>query len=209
MIFSRTPLHGAFVIELDRREDSRGFFARAFCADEFALNGLDPTISQSNLSFNYCRGTLRGLHYQVAPAAEVKLVRCTRGAIHDVIVDLRRGSPTYLQHFAIELSEENRLSLYVPEMFAHGYQALTDGAEVIYQVSAAYSPECERGIRYDDPALGIGWPIPVTAVSEKDAAWPPLDLETAGTAYEGQASALDHTIGTRSTRGGNENDNRR
>jgi dTDP-4-dehydrorhamnose 3,5-epimerase len=196
MIFSKTPLPGAFIIELDRREDSRGFFARTFCADEFALNGFNPTVAQSNLSFNYCRGTLRGMHYQVAPAAEVKLVRCTRGAIHDVIVDLRHGSPTYLQHFAIELSEENRRALYVPAMFAHGYQTLTDGAEVTYQVSAAYSPECERGIRYDDPVLGIGWPIPVTAISEKDTAWPLLDLGIAPTIHEGQASALNRAVGS-------------
>lgn len=194
MKFLNTRLPGAFIIELERREDSRGFFGRAFCTDEFAFNGLNSSIAQSNISFNYRRGTLRGMHYQIAPAAETKLVRCTRGAIHDVIVDLRPGSPTYLQHLAVELSEENRRALYIPEMFAHGYQALVDGTEVIYQVSAAYSPDCERGIRYDDPALGIDWPIPVTAISEKDAAWPPLQIETAHITHEGRSVLLGPAI---------------
>ena len=172
MLFTETPLVDAFFIDLERRSDDRGFFARSFCAAEFEAHGLKPAVAQCNLSFNHHRGTLRGMHYQTAPATEVKLVRCTRGAIYDVIVDLRPHSPTYMQHLGVELSEENRRALYVPEMFAHGYQALTDGAEVTYQVSESYTPGCERGLRHDDPALGIVWPIPVTVISEKDMAWP-------------------------------------
>jgi dTDP-4-dehydrorhamnose 3,5-epimerase len=172
MIFRETPLAGAFVIDLDRRSDPRGFFARSFCGEEFAAHGLNSTVVQCNISFNHQRGTLRGMHYQVPPAPEAKLVRCLRGAIYDVIVDMRPDSPTYLQHFGIEISDENRTALFVPEMFAHGYQALSDGAEVLYQVSASYAPACERGLRHDDPALGIVWPVPVTAISDKDKAWP-------------------------------------
>ena len=172
MLFKETPLSGAFVIDLEEKPDSRGFFARSFCASEFEAHGLKPAVAQCNLSFNHRRGTLRGMHYQVARAAEAKLIRCTRGAIYDVIVDLRPCSQTYMQHFGVELSDENRCALYVPELFAHGYQALTDGAEVTYQVSEVYTPGCERGLRYNDPALGIQWPIPVTVISDKDKAWP-------------------------------------
>lgn len=172
MRFIETPLGGAFVLELEERADERGFFARTFCQQEFADHGLKPAVAQCNLSFNHKAGTLRGMHYQIPPAAETKLVRCTRGTIYDVIVDLRPESPTYLQHFGIELSEHNRKALYVPEMFAHGYQTLTDGAEVGYQVGEMYTPGCERGIRYDDPALGIEWPTNVTVISPKDASWP-------------------------------------
>jgi len=170
--FTQTPLAGAYVIELDLVEDDRGGFARTFCAREFPEHGLSDVVAQANLSFNHRRGTLRGMHYQLAPAAEVKLVRCTRGAIHDVIVDMRPDSPTRLAHFGIELSERNRTALYVPELFAHGYQALTDGAEVVYQVSEFYAPGDERGLPYDDPALGINWPLPVSVISEKDRSWP-------------------------------------
>jgi dTDP-4-dehydrorhamnose 3,5-epimerase len=175
MRFIETELKGAFILELEERSDDRGFFARTFCAKEFADHGLKPSVAQCNLSFNHRAGTLRGMHFQVPPAAETKLVRCTRGAIHDVIVDLRPGSPTYLRHVAIELTADNRRQLYVPEMFAHGYQALTDGAEVAYQVGESYTPGCERGIRYDDPLLGIRWPAPVTVLSPKDAAWPAFE----------------------------------
>ncbi|MDP2355400.1 MAG: dTDP-4-dehydrorhamnose 3,5-epimerase [Beijerinckiaceae bacterium] len=178
MHFHETPLAGAFAIDLDEKPDARGFFARSFCAAEFKAHGLTTVIVQSNLSFNHLRGTLRGMHYQSEPATEAKLVRCLRGAIYDVIVDMRPASLTYLQHFGIELNEANRRMLYVPEMFAHGYQALTDGAEVSYQVSAFYAPECERGLRHDDPGLGIVWPIPVTAISEKDTAWPLIASKT-------------------------------
>ena len=175
MRFRETRLAGAFVVELERLEDERGFFARAFCGREFEAHGLNPRVAQCNLAFNAQRGTLRGLHYQLPPAAEAKFIRCLRGAVYDVIIDLRPGSPTYLQHFGVELSSDNRLALYVPEMFAHGYQALTDAAEVFYQVSEFYTPGAERGIKYDDQALGIAWPLPVTVISSKDAAWPPFE----------------------------------
>jgi dTDP-4-dehydrorhamnose 3,5-epimerase len=172
MKFTETPLKGAFVVELEERRDERGLFARSFCAREFAEHGLKPAVAQCNLSYNHKAGTMRGMHYQTPPAAEAKLVRCTRGRIYDAIIDLRPDSETYLQHFGIELSEDNRTALYVPELFAHGYQALTDGAEVFYQVSEFYTPGQERGLRYDDPAFGIRWPMPVTVISEKDRSWP-------------------------------------
>jgi dTDP-4-dehydrorhamnose 3,5-epimerase len=174
MRFTEAPLRGAFLIELEALVDSRGFFARGFCSREFESHGLRPAIAQYNLSYNERRGTLRGLHYQLPPAAEAKFMRCIAGAIYDVIVDLRPDSPTYLQHFGVELSAGNRSALYVPEQFGHGYQALTDGAEVLYTVSQHYAPGLERGIRYDDPRLAISWPLPVSDLSEKDAAWPPL-----------------------------------
>ncbi len=172
MKFTETKLKGAFILDLEPREDSRGFFARTFCQKEFEAHGLKPIVAQCNCSFNHKKGTMRGMHYQLPPAAETKLVRCTRGAVYDVIVDLRPDSPTYLQHIGVELSEHNRRQLYVPEMFAHGYLTLTDGAEVAYQVGEFYTPGCERGIRYDDPALKIEWPIPIEVISEKDASWP-------------------------------------
>jgi dTDP-4-dehydrorhamnose 3,5-epimerase len=172
MLFTETKLSGAFIIDLERRTDGRGFFARAFCAEEFARHGLSSSFVQMNISVSSSLGTVRGLHYQAGPAAETKVVRCTRGAVFDVIVDLRAGSPTYLMHVGVRLTAENRRALYVPRMFAHAYQALTDAAEVLYQVDAMYAPDSERGLRYDDPTLGIDWPVPVTVVSEKDRAWP-------------------------------------
>jgi dTDP-4-dehydrorhamnose 3,5-epimerase len=174
MQIQTTPLAGAAVIELKLLEDDRGFFARTFCRQEFVDAGLDPLIEQANVSFNHKAGTMRGFHYQVDRNAEAKLVRCTRGAIYDVIVDLRPESPTYLQHLGVELTADNRKALYVPRHFAHSYVTLTDGAEVFYQVSTAYAPGFERGLRWNDPALGIEWPIEVTTISEKDAAWPLL-----------------------------------
>jgi dTDP-4-dehydrorhamnose 3,5-epimerase len=174
MRFTETALKGACIVDIERRADRRGFFARTFCAQEFAAHGLRPVVAQCNVSFNHSRGTLRGLHYQVPPATEAKLVRCTRGAIYDVIVDLRPQSPTYLHHLGVELRATEYTALYVPELFAHGYQALTDGAEVVYQVSEFYAPDRERGLRFDDPALGIRWPLPVSEISEKDASWPPV-----------------------------------
>lgn len=179
MKFTETPLKGAFVVELEERRDERGLFARSFCAREFAEMGLKPAVAQCNLSYNHEAGTVRGMHYQVPPATEAKLVRCTRGRIFDAIIDLRPGSETYMQHFGIELSEDNRAALYVPEMFAHGYQALTDGAEVFYQVSEFYAPGTERGLRHDDPAFGVVWPMPVTVISEKDRSWPLFAPEAA------------------------------
>ncbi len=175
MIFSETPLKGAYVIDLETRSDERGFFARNFCMREFEAHGLKPVVAQGNLSYNHKAGTMRGMHYQLPPAAETKLVRCTRGAIYDAIIDLRPDSETYLQHFGLELSEDNRRALYVPELFAHGYQALSDGAEVTYQVSEFYAPGMERGLRYDDPSFDIAWPLPVTVISDKDAAWEPFE----------------------------------
>ena len=169
-----TPLHGAAVVELKLIQDDRGFFARTFCAREFEAAGLNPVTAQCNLSFNHHVGTLRGMHFQKAPAEESKLVRCTRGSVYDAIVDMRAGSPTYLQHFGVELSESNRRALYIPGGFAHGYLTLTDGAEVAYQVGEFYTPGCEDGLRYNDPHLGIKWPIEATVLSEKDAAWPLL-----------------------------------
>ena len=174
MQFTETQLKGAFIIDLEPRSDNRGFFARTFCATEFVAHNLLPTVAQCNLSFNYKKGTLRGMHYQIAPATETKLVRCTQGAIYDVIIDMRPNSPTYLSHIGVELTAENRRALYVPEMFAHGYQALTDGAEVGYQVGSVYTPGYERGLRYNDPAFDIEWPLSVSEISEKDANWPLL-----------------------------------
>ena len=175
MIFEETRLEGAFVIELDRRTDERGYFARAFCRREFEAHGLNTEIVQSNVAYNRDRGTLRGMHFQFPPAAETKLVRCTRGAILDIIVDLRPESPTYLQHVAVELTADSGRALYVPERFAHGYQVLVDGTETSYQVGEFYTPEAEGGLRHDDPRLGLEWPLPVTMVSEKDRLWALLD----------------------------------
>lgn len=172
MIFTRTQLQDAFIIDLEQRQDNRGFFARTFCAQEFAAHGLKPTVAQANLSFNYKKGTLRGMHYQTAPATETKLVRCTQGAIYDVIIDLRPDSLTYLLHIGVELTADNQRALYVPEMFAHGYQALTDETEVLYQVGEFYTPGYECGLRYDDPTFGINWPLSVNEISQKDTAWP-------------------------------------
>lgn len=174
MIFHETPLAGAFLVDLDRKEDARGFFARAYCAREFEQHGLAPRMVQANMSSNHQRGTVRGMHYQVPPASEPKFIRCIRGAIWDVIVDMRPQSPTYRQHFGVELSADNRRAIYVPDLFAHGNQALTDGAELLYLVGEFYTPGCERGVRHDDPALGIRWPLPVSVISDKDRAWPLL-----------------------------------
>jgi dTDP-4-dehydrorhamnose 3,5-epimerase len=175
MLFTETKLAGAYILDLERREDERGYFARAFCQNEFAEHGLNTRIAQANVAFNRDRGTLRGMHFQFPPAAETKLVRCTRGAIVDVIVDLRPESLTYLEHVAVELTEENGRALYVPERFAHGYQVLADETETSYQVGEFYTPELEGGLRYDDPRLGIDWPLPVKELSEKDRGWLLLD----------------------------------
>lgn len=174
MQITTTPLAGVALVDLKRLEDDRGFFARSFCRKEFLDAGLDPLVEQANLSFNHHAGTLRGFHFQLEPMTEAKLVRCTRGAIYDVIVDMRPESATYMQHFGAELSQDNRTALYVPHHFAHAYLTLTDGAEVVYQVSTAYAPGYERGLRFDDPALGVQWPVEVTTISDKDASWPLL-----------------------------------
>jgi dTDP-4-dehydrorhamnose 3,5-epimerase len=175
MIFTETNLKGAFQIALERHDDERGFFARAFCQREFAAHGLKATIAQANSASNIRKGTLRGMHFQYPPAAETKLVRCTRGAILDIIVDLRPESPTYLGHFAVELNEQNMLALYVPERFAHGYQALRDGTDTSYQVGEFYSPAAEGGLKYDDQRLRLKWPLPVSVVSAKDLEFRGLD----------------------------------
>lgn len=175
MIFTPTRLRGAVVIEPERREDDRGFFARVYCEREFREHGLTPNVSQTNISWNPRRGTLRGMHYQLPPHAEAKLVRCTRGAIFDVIVDLRPGSPTHREWVGVELNEDNRRMLFVPEGFAHGFVTLRDDTEITYQVSEFYTPGAERGLRWDDPGLGIEWPIEPLVVSDKDRGWELLD----------------------------------
>jgi dTDP-4-dehydrorhamnose 3,5-epimerase len=174
MVFTETALRGAFLIDLQRRDDERGFFARAFCQHEFEAHSLKPVIAQANIGFNRKKGTLRGMHFQYPPAAETKLVRCSRGAILDVIVDLRPESPTYLQHVTVELSGDNRRGIYVPERFAHGYQALEDDTETTYHVGAFYTPGSEGGLPYDDPRLAITWPLPISVMSSKDGEWAPL-----------------------------------
>jgi dTDP-4-dehydrorhamnose 3,5-epimerase len=174
MRFTETKLSGAFIVDIQQHADSRGFFARGFCQHEFAEHGLNPVIAQSNFAYNKLKGTLRGMHFQFPPAAETKFVRATRGAILDIIVDLRPESPTYLQHVAVELSADNHRGLYVPERFAHGYQVLEDDTETTYQVGTFYAPEHESGLLYSDPALGLSWPLPVTEISPKDAVWRPL-----------------------------------
>jgi dTDP-4-dehydrorhamnose 3,5-epimerase len=175
MIFTETALKGAFIIDLERREDSRGFFARAFCQGEFEQHGLKPFIAQANVAFNKFKGTVRGMHFQFPPAAETKLVRATRGSILDIIVDLRPESPTYLKSVAVELSADNHRALYVPERFAHGYQALEDSTETSYQVGEFYTPQTEGGLSPWDPRLALSWPLPVTEISPKDAEWKSLD----------------------------------
>jgi dTDP-4-dehydrorhamnose 3,5-epimerase len=175
VIFTETKLAGAFILDLERREDDRGFFARTFCQHEFEEHGLKPVIAQANVAFNRYKGTLRGMHFQFPPAAETKLVRATRGAILDIIVDLRPESPTYLEHIGVELSADNRRALFVPERFAHGYQVLADDTETTYQVGEFYMPDVESGLLYNDPRLGVEWPLPVAEISEKDQKWRPLD----------------------------------
>lgn len=172
MKFVPTPLQGAHVIEVEPREDERGFFARAWCQREMAEHGLDPKVVQCNLSFNHTLGTVRGMHYQVAPHQESKLVRCLRGSIFDVVIDLRPESTTFAHWFGVELSAANRKMLFIPVGFAHGYQTLQDDTEVFYQVSEFYQPGSEAGIRWDDPAFAIEWPVEATLISDKDRAHP-------------------------------------
>ena len=172
MIFAETSLKGAFVLELEKREDERGFFARSWCREEFAAHNLNPAIAQCNVSFNRSKGTLRGMHYQAVPFEEAKLVRCTAGAVYDVIIDLRLDSATYKQHIAEVLSAANRRMLYVPEGFAHGFQTLEDDTEVFYQMSQVHSPEHARGVRYNDPAFGIRWPIGEPVIAGRDRNYP-------------------------------------
>lgn len=175
MIFTETKLKGAFIIDIEPLTDQRGFFARSFCAKEFEAHNLNPNLVQCNLSFNSKKGTLRGMHYQMAPFTETKLIRCIRGAIYDLIIDLRPESSTYLSYIGVELTAENRRALYVPERFAHGFQSLSDESEVMYQMGEFHAPEYAFGLRYNDSVLGIEWPLPVSEISEKDLSWPLLE----------------------------------
>ena len=172
MIFKPTELPGAYVIEPGRLEDIRGYFARTFCEKDFAAQGLETQVAQCSVSFNHKKGTLRGMHYQVAPLKEVKLVRCNRGAIFDVIIDLRRDSPAFKKHVAVQLDERNGKMLYIPVGFAHGFQTLEDDTEVFYQMSQIYSAEHARGVRWNDPAFGIQWPQDERTILERDRNYP-------------------------------------
>lgn len=178
MIFHELDIPGAFLLEPERKEDRRGFFARTYCRQELEDRGLDPTVVQCNISLNKEAGTVRGMHWQAEPWEEIKLVRCTAGAIHDVILDLRPDSPTFKQHLGVELSKENRHSLYIPAGVAHGFQTLEDDSEVFYQMSEFYHPECARGVRWNDPAFSITWPLPVSVIADKDLEFP--DFEDVG-----------------------------
>lgn len=172
MVFTETPLSGAFVIDIDPIRDERGFFARTWASDEFERRGLDATLVQCNLSWNKRKGTLRGMHFQRGPFEEVKIVRCTRGALLDVVIDLRRDSPTFCQWTSVALDADSRRMLYVPKGFAHGYQTLTDDVEVYYHVSTPYEPAHATGVPWNDPAFAIEWPLEPTVISEKDRTWP-------------------------------------
>ena len=171
MIFTETALKGAFIIEPEIIEDERGFFARTWTDKEFGGHGLNPRVAQVSISFNKVRGTIRGMHYQIPPHAEAKLVRCTAGAVYDIIVDLREDSPSRYRWFAVELTARNRSMIYIPEGFAHGYQTLEDSTEVLYQISEYYHPESARGFRFDDPVFGVKWPLPVSVISERDRSY--------------------------------------
>jgi dTDP-4-dehydrorhamnose 3,5-epimerase len=170
--FTPTPLTGAYLIEPELLVDERGFFARTFCQQEFETYRLNPNLRQCNISFNQKKGTLRGMHYQTKPHEEAKLVRCTMGAIYDVMIDIRSESPTFKQWFAIELTAQNRKMLYIPEGFAHGFQTLVDNTEIFYQMSEFYAADCARGIRWDDPTIGIQWPPDNRIISQKDLQYP-------------------------------------
>ena len=172
MEFTETNLTGAYVVKIKKIEDERGYFGRTWCCDEFSKLSLAPQMVQMNTGFSHQRGTIRGVHYQLAPHAEAKYVRCTRGAIYDVIIDLRESSPTRCQWFGIELTPDNGLMLYAPEGFAHGCQTLQDDTEMYYLTSKVYAPTAARGVRYDDPAFGVKWPLPVSMISAADRQWP-------------------------------------
>lgn len=175
MIFHPLEIPGAYLLEPERKEDRRGFFARTYCRRELEERQLDPTVVQCNISVNRLRGTVRGMHYQAAPHEEIKLVRCTAGGIYDVILDLRPDSPTFKQHHGVNLDAENRLALYIPAGVAHGFQSLTDDSEVFYQMSEFYVPEAARGVRWNDPAFTIRWPLAITEISERDLAFPDFE----------------------------------
>lgn len=176
MLFNKTPLDGAYLIELDKKSDERGFFARFFCTKEFTKHGLEAQFVQINNSMSKNRGTLRGIHYQLAPMAETKLVRCLSGALYDVIVDLRKDSKTFLNWYGAELTAENRRMMYVPKGFGHAFLTLEENTEALYLVSQFYSPENERGLRFNDPRINIAWPFTPTTISEKDLKHPDFNL---------------------------------
>jgi len=176
VIFDETELPGSYIVEPERLADERGFFARTWCEREFREHRLECKIVQCNISFNNKKGTLRGMHYQVHPHAEAKLIRCTKGGIYDVIVDLRMDSPTYMRHVSVILSADNRRMLYVPKGFAHGFQTLEDETEVFYQMSESYSPDSARGFRWDDPAFQIAWPAAVRTISSRDCSYPDFSI---------------------------------
>jgi dTDP-4-dehydrorhamnose 3,5-epimerase len=180
MRLTETPLAGAYIVELEARADERGFFARSYCRDEFLAQGITARFDQCSVSYNARRGTLRGLHWQAEPHGEEKLVRCTAGAIFDVIVDLRPGSSTHRGWFGLELDAENRQALYIPKDFAHGFISLRDASEVLYMISASYEPAAARGLRWNDPTLGITWPLAPTVISSRDAGFGLLDAGPAG-----------------------------
>ena len=179
MIFTPTRLAGAYIIDLEARHDERGFFARVWCAREYAEHGLETRFVQASVSVTERRGMLRGMHYQVAPHEEVKVVRCTRGAIYDVIVDVRPDSPTYLWHVGVELTAANHRQVYIPKGFAHGFQTLEDGCEVTYQMSEFYAPDAQRGMRWNDPSLDITWPVANPIVNDRDRGYPDLTSRAA------------------------------
>jgi len=180
MIFKEIELKGAYIIELEPKEDSRGLFARSFCKREFEAHGIDFWIVQTNISYNKKAGTLRGMHYQAPPHAEAKLVSCNGGVIYDVIIDLRPDSPTYCQWVSVNLSSNNYRMIYIPQGFAHGFQTLADNSVVLYQISEFYHPECARGVRWDDPALGITWPLKQKVISDKDKSFSFLEVPDGG-----------------------------
>ncbi|MEO1084245.1 MAG: dTDP-4-dehydrorhamnose 3,5-epimerase [Acidobacteriota bacterium] len=175
MIFRELEIAGAYLIEPERKEDRRGFFARTYCRLELEERGLDPTLVQCNVSVNKERGTVRGMHWQAEPYEEIKMVRCTAGAIYDVILDVRPDSPSYKRHVGVELTRENRHALYIPAGCAHGFQSLEDDSEVFYQMSEFYYPDQARGVRWDDPAFDISWPLPISVISDKDRVYPDFE----------------------------------
>jgi dTDP-4-dehydrorhamnose 3,5-epimerase len=172
MQFTETEIRGAFILDAEQIADERGFFARSWARDEFEAHGLNPHLAQCNLSYNHRKGTVRGMHWQAAPHAETKLVRCTQGGIYDVVVDLRADSPTYLRWIGAELTAENRRALYIPEGCGHGFQTLADATEVLYMITEYYTPAAARGMRWNDPAITVTWPLAVTVISERDAQYP-------------------------------------
>jgi dTDP-4-dehydrorhamnose 3,5-epimerase len=178
MQFKDTGFSDLYLIELDLMRDERGYFARTFCVDTLNEHGLQSRYPQGGTSFNVKSGTVRGMHFQKPPHGEIKLIRCTRGAIHDVVIDIRPGSATYLKHYGVELAEGDGRELYVPDGFAHGFQTLRDGSEIHYMLSTRYVPEAASGFRWDDPAFALSWPMPITVISDRDRKWPLLDGRT-------------------------------